>query len=387
MASTRRRNGSWHVRYRDLDGNLREMRAGKTESEAEQLKVRVEEWLADGICPSRASATLGQVTEAFFRDYLIPRCRYGTVRDYQSAFEKYFLPLWESVPMRRVTKAAMKRTLAEIQSAGEISNKRVNNIAVPLKRLWSWSVEEGYATTNNALGLKPYPTEHPEMMYLTSNEIHLLAEACDYHDGFYRPHILTLGWTGLRFGELRELRFSDCELDNLQRPMVHVQRAVQNGKEIVGAPKSGKDRWIGLPPHIADLLRTQRERLCASDGDLVFPSHNGNRLDPSDFRSRVFKPTLVKAGLALPQVKSEPRVPTVRIHDLRHSFARIFLVEGKGDIYGLKEAMGHADVKTTMRYAHFSKGDAARAADTLAAAWQRNQEDAKGDLEESSESV
>ena len=43
-----------------------------------------------------------------------------------------------------------------------------------------------------------------------------------------------------------------------------------------------------------------------------------------------------------------------RFHDLRHTFASHFIMRG-GDLKSLQELLGHADIKTTMRYAHLSK--------------------------------
>ena len=40
-------------------------------------------------------------------------------------------------------------------------------------------------------------------------------------------------------------------------------------------------------------------------------------------------------------------------HDLRHTFASQFVMKG-GNIYTLREILGHTDVKMTQRYAHLS---------------------------------
>ena len=39
----------------------------------------------------------------------------------------------------------------------------------------------------------------------------------------------------------------------------------------------------------------------------------------------------------------------MRFHDLRHTFASHFLMNG-GDLYTLKEILGHKDITTTSRY-------------------------------------
>jgi site-specific recombinase XerD len=47
-------------------------------------------------------------------------------------------------------------------------------------------------------------------------------------------------------------------------------------------------------------------------------------------------------------------LPDLRIHDLRHSFAS-FLVNAGRSLYEVQELLGHADIRTTARYAHLSR--------------------------------
>jgi site-specific recombinase XerD len=47
-------------------------------------------------------------------------------------------------------------------------------------------------------------------------------------------------------------------------------------------------------------------------------------------------------------------LPDLRIHDLRHSFAS-FLVNAGRSLYEVQELLGHADIRTTSRYAHLNR--------------------------------
>ena len=395
MASKQVKNGHWYVRYRDLN-SIQRTSSVESEKNADRLILQIDEWLAEGIDPNRAMATFKETAEAFFGEHVIPNCKRKTMRDYQSAFERYHLRRWANTPLRRITKHDVKNARKAIESTG-ISAKRVNNVMVPVNKMFSWAEEQGYIYENPAKGLKPLQTKQEEMRYFTPEKLNQLVEACDMHDGFYRPHLLFLGWTGLRLGELRELRFKDIEWD-LGRPRIHVQRTAQDDAELAGLPKSGKKRWVGVPPHIAEVLRRQEELFKTTDDDLVFPDHNGRRLDSSNLRQRVFHRTLEKLGWrearpkpkrfpkgkgarvgrgycppTEPRSSETPRPQEYRLHDLRHTYAYIFLNRGQGDIYALKETMGHAQISTTMKYAHFSRDDAVRAAEALEDAWNKTE--------------
>ena len=43
----------------------------------------------------------------------------------------------------------------------------------------------------------------------------------------------------------------------------------------------------------------------------------------------------------------------MRVHDLRHSFASLLINSGRS-LYEVQKLLGHTQIKTTQRYAHFS---------------------------------
>lgn len=53
------------------------------------------------------------------------------------------------------------------------------------------------------------------------------------------------------------------------------------------------------------------------------------------------------------RLREKAKVPNVRLHDLRHSFASL-LVSGGRSLYEVQQILGHSDPKVTMRYAHLS---------------------------------
>jgi len=72
------------------------------------------------------------------------------------------------------------------------------------------------------------------------------------------------------------------------------------------------------------------------------PKNRGKLFTPC---RKAFERAVKRAGISLPDGQCT--------HVLRHTFASHFMMNG-GNILVLKEILGHADIKMTMIYAHFS---------------------------------
>ena len=89
----------------------------------------------------------------------------------------------------------------------------------------------------------------------------------------------------------------------------------------------------------ATLVRLKNKR---SDSDYVFLNKEGKPVN-THHMYRTFRSAQVKAGIK----------NLIRFHDLRHTFASNFVIDGRS-IYGLQKMLGHSDAKMTQRYAHLS---------------------------------
>ena len=58
------------------------------------------------------------------------------------------------------------------------------------------------------------------------------------------------------------------------------------------------------------------------------------------------------------------KITDFRFHDLRHTFASQLLMGG-GDLVALKEILGHADIKMTLRYSHLASAHMKKAVNLL----------------------
>ncbi|QEC49564.1 phage integrase family protein [Baekduia soli] len=138
----------------------------------------------------------------------------------------------------------------------------------------------------------------------------------------------------------------------LTRPgnTIHVRRnAPTSGPAniVVKAPKSGPVRSVPLVDQAAATFEavSRRDRFIGPE-DLVFPSPMGVMLDGPKVRGAFYR-ALAKAGLGHLRDKEEP----MTFHDLRHTFGT--LAVRAFSVTDVMVMMGHADIKTTMRYVHY----------------------------------
>jgi integrase len=159
----------------------------------------------------------------------------------------------------------------------------------------------------------------------------------------------TLAMTGMRRGEALGLLWEDVDLENAR---LSVRRAlVPSGRDVVvSEPKTARGRRsIALDPETVEVLKTQAARQLADQdewGDgwtnsgLVFTKENGDALHPEDV-TRYFRQAVKKAMM-----------PTIRLHDLRHTHATLALRAGIHPKV-VSERLGHATVSITLdTYSH-----------------------------------
>jgi integrase len=151
-------------------------------------------------------------------------------------------------------------------------------------------------------------------------------------------------WTGLRWGELRALRWGDVRFSD---SIVYVNRNWPiHGTE--GETKSGKPRAVPLWDQAAMPLARLRDREhFTDDDDYVFCQDTGDALG-YDWTTKRYRKARDAAKLTSPRAGDE----TLTFHDLRHSYGTLAAAIYK-DVRQVQEYMGHASITTNEIYAHF----------------------------------
>ena len=265
----------------------------------------------------------------------------GTIADYRRMAARTWGPRLGALPLPAVTRdtirewVAWQRKQPVLRRPGKTySPKSIANAHGLLSAVLSTAVEAGFIPSNQARGVgMPSDLVHEEMTPLTENEfIKVLSEIRTH----YRPLVLTLVGTGMRWGEATALTVADLDLDSAQ-PVARVRQAWKKGAAGVylGSPKTKRGRRsVSLPEQVVAALRVVVDG--KRPADRVFTSVQGSRVQAQHFREREWHPAVLRADIG--------KAP--RVHDLRHTHATWMIARGM-NLTTLQRRLGHEKITTT----------------------------------------
>ncbi len=151
-----------------------------------------------------------------------------------------------------------------------------------------------------------------------------------------KPMVLVSLNTGMRRGELFDLKWSEV---NFQTKTITAAGTTT---------KSSDTRHIPMNKETVGVLEDWKKKVGKSR--YVFPSQGGGRLD--DVKSAWLK------------LLERAKVDGFRWHDMRHDFASRLVMVGV-PLNTVRDLLGHADIKMTLRYAHLAPGTKAAAVELI----------------------
>lgn len=259
--------------------------------------------------------------------------RASTLADYESIYRRHLAPALAERTLDTIDGADIARLTIALAQAG-LSPKRRANVLVALRACVRWHHRAGALTRDPTPWFDTSAPASRERRILTPAQIEaLISELPREH----RAMIAFAAYTGVRAGELRALTWADVDL---QARTARINKTYYRDRP-QRSTKTSHDRSVPIPRHLAEALAVWRTECPRSSPDLCFPGPRGRPLDLDTFRARVFKPALVRAGLP----------PEVRIHDLRHTSASLYLQSG-ATLREVMEIHGWRQLQTALRYLH-----------------------------------
>lgn len=337
MAVYKQSNGTWQVRMRSPEGRQITKRGFATKREAQAWESESKRSMAT--CTWTAASGGRVPVYAVFDSWIeAKRVTERTKHDYREVWSNLVEPAWGSKQLKDVSPTGVTRWLSDL--ASKYSAARVRKAHAILNQSLDWAVADNLIPVNPLVRAKvlangdllPRVRRERDPIYLAAPQVQDLADRVDPH---YRPFVLTAVWTGLRFGEITELRVRDVDL--LAR-RIHVRRAVSDvgGRLVVGTTKGGQERVVPILSSISGRLAEAIESAGSPDS-LLFTTKNGAQIRYRRFRSDVFDPAVSAAGIS-----------GLTPHGLRHTYAALAVQAGANPRL-LMQALGHSDIRLTLQ--------------------------------------
>jgi len=334
------KSGDYHVGRITLDGRRWTVKA-KTKEEVAAKLLHLRQQAATGSLPeTQRKVTVGEWLDEWLTGLFVePR----TLRGYGEHVRAHLKPALGHLPLRSLTtqqiRAFCQQKMAPKPAGGGLHQTTVHNIGMTLRIALGVAVEVGLLQKNPAATRKTIPRPASrEMQTWSAEECQRFLQAArgDRHEALFHFALAT----GARQGEIIALRWADVDL---RAGTVSIKAAI-SAERRKGPKTRGGERMLHLPPHVVALLHELRGQLTVVDlgrDDLVFPSETGGLLSGWNLVMRHMRPIMLRA-----------EVPTIRFHDLRHTFATLMLRNGV-PVKDVAYMLGHSDAATTIRvYAH-----------------------------------
>lgn len=337
---------AWYLRYRDSAGERKLVVLGdmsELPSRAD-AKAKAAEVMA-GVNGGRRTvgpATVGEMI-ARYRTEEMP-ARRSTAAAYGSLLSRHIEPRWGRTKALEVRPAEVETWLKGL----DLAPKTKANVRQLVHVLFECARRWEMAEANPVTLVRQSAKRTRELARLSIVQYRALVDAlCEPH----RTMVLVAGCLGLRIGEILGLQWADVDFD---AATLTVRRDVYQG-HVDEVKTASSARVLPVPALVLDSLRTWRANASyQAAGEFIFSQDNGRPMWADTARERVLQP--VAAGLGLPKIGW---------HAFRHLFAAVLQVVGAEPVVAM-ELMGHADQRTTERYAYGMDDRKRAAADQVA---------------------
>ena len=301
----------------------------------DKARRRAIDFLAAIRRPGEASALRDEtlfdaVAEEVFRNYgrnWKPR----TLKVNRGYLRNQILPWFRGRNVADITRADVQRWFASLHATPVSADRSAPIVSVIMRQAEVYGYRpEG---SNPCVGIRRYRRKGRER-FLSEQELRRLALTLAHHEERRPLHVVfvrLLLLTGCRKSEIATLAWSSYREGHLFLP------DSKTGPRTV---------WL------SSTARALLERLPRT-GKWVFPS------------ARTDKPLSVHALEAFwCKVRAEAGLRDVRLHDTRHTYASIAIMQGE-TVATTGRLLGHSAPETTLKYAHLSDASVRQAADAL----------------------
>lgn len=279
----------------------------------------------------------------------------SALRGYERALRLRVLPWFGQRRLAEIARADVQAFADEMRAAG-CSASTVQNTLDPLRAIFRRAVRDDVVVIDPTKGLDLLTPSGRRERVASVEEAAKLIEAIREDD---RALWATAFYAGLRRGELRELRWSDVDLE---AGFISVARSLDDDGEVIDPKTRAGRRRVPILGSLRPVLLRHQLRSGRRASDLVFGAEADRAFVPSSVRRRAMTDwgwQDVAGGDRMRSwiPKRPDRLDPITLHEARHTFASILIASG-ASIKAIQTAMGHASATMTLdQYGHLLPGE------------------------------
>ena len=368
---------TWYVGYRWEGSPYKNHKLGSAKAvSVAQARDMARDFLANlarGEKPEKKAKEklqLGDFLEKFYRPWVEANRKTGkeTMAILCSSFRFLFQQPIEELKKYELEQWRMKRRSEGSKAA------TINRLVTSLKAALNWGVDQDIIESNPFSRLKPLQEVDSEekTRFLTPEENTRLMAALDEREArikterenhnnwlsargkdllpslkkggfvdYLKPLVILAMNSGIRRGSLLALKWGDVDID---KKTITLPAAITKPTKVLR---------LRMNQTVADTLTMWRSQSSDTSPEaLIFPS------------SRKKGALMVNTRRSWVKILKDAQIENFRFHDLRHDFASQLVMQG-ADLNVVRELLGHADMKMTLRYAHLAPESKLRAVELL----------------------
>lgn len=332
----------YEVRLRGPDGKERS-RTFRTRSEARAFEASelAKRNRGDWIDRRLSTMPFAEVAREWFESNPAKRAS-SRARD-EITLRRHLLPRFGTTALRDLTPGDVQRWVNE--HARQRAPRTVRRDFGVLRAVLNHAVERDLIARTPCRGINLPRPEKLERPVLDAEALGRLADEL----GPYGPMAYLAAVLGLRWGEIAGLRVRRIDFPAGTIAVAEQVVRDERGASVMGPPKSDAGhRTLAAPEWLLSILEEHLGERVDEPDEFVFTDSAGGHLAYSSWRTRVWDPAAVRAGLAtLEEDGGRSHYEGVTFHDLRRANATALVGTGV-DVKTAQRRLGHSDVRLTL---------------------------------------